>query len=272
MLKNKGIDELNIDIEGFSGPLDLLDTLIREKKLDILNLDIAILANQYFEYIKKNINTLDIDKLSSYLLMSTYLLELKAKKILLATELSNQSKEDFEYERDKLVSRIIEYRKYKDASKKLDNKRLKREMLHAKVSDLSTVSEASERVYIEKMPDYINPEKLLSSLMKAYEKYHFSLFSKNRIIVQELSVDEVKKEIVEFFKQNADRKISFAEYLANVDDLKISEQYIVTAFLALLELVKYHFVDLTQNDKTNELLISVNDLNNESIALGKGDN
>lgn len=272
MIEKNKVDDFSIDVEGFSGPLDLLDTLIKDKKMDILNLDIASLASQYFEYIKKNINTLDIDKLSSYLVMSTYLLELKAKKILLLTEMDEKTNEDFEYERDKLVNRIIEYRKYKDACLKLQNKRSKREILFAKPSNLTKLSGESEKIYIEKLPASINPQKLLDSIMSAYEKYHFSLFSKNRIIVQELSVDEIKKELVEFFKQNVNKEISFVEYLMNVDELKISEQYIVTAFLALLELVKYHFIDLTQKQENDEILIKVNDLNNEAIALGKGDN
>ncbi len=272
MKRTSRLDELNITVEAFSGPFSLLDTLIKEKKLDILALDISSLANQYYEYIKKNINTLDIDKLSSYLVLSTYLLDLKSKKVLSLTTMDEQLNEDFEYERDKLVARIIEYRKYQEVSNKLLSKHEKRQKLFSKDSDLMKLSEAYKRVYIEKMPTSINPQKLLNSIISAYEKYHFSLFSKNRIIVQELSVDEVKKDLVDFLKANKTKTLSFSYFLTSVDELKISEQYIVTAFLALLELVKYHLVDLSQNDESNEITMTINDLNNESIALNKGDN
>lgn len=271
MTENKSIvDDLNIDIEGFSGPLDLLDNLIRDNKLDILNLDISSLSVQYYEYIKNNLDKLEIDKLGSYLVLSTYLLDLKSKKILVALNEDAQTKEDFEYERDKLVSRIIEYRKYKEVCTKLVSKRSKREKMFSKDSNLTKLNESSEKIYYEKMPTYINPQKLLDAILKAYEKYHFSLFSKNNIIVQELSVDEVKKELITFLKQYILKQVTFDQFLVNVDELKISEQYIVTSFLALLELVKYHLVDLHQNNNSNEIFIDVKDLNDNSL-YDKGD-
>lgn len=266
-MQNKDI-EFNIDIEGFSGPLDVLDTLIRENKMDILDLNISLLANQYYEFIKKNFNKFEIDKLSNYLVMATYLLELKTKKILQGLE-ETQEESNFEYERDKLVAQIIEYRKYKEVCERLNVKREKRQTLYAKPSDIAKLKEGSERFYIEKLPSYIDPDKLLKSIISAYEKYHFSLFSKNKIIVQELSVDDIKKDLISFL--NTSKKItSFGEYLFSVDELKISEQYIVTTFLALLELVKYDVIVLEQNEQTNEIIITIKDLNNSKIALGQG--
>ncbi len=266
-MQNKDI-EFNIDIEGFSGPFDVLDTLIRENKMEILNLNVSLLANQYYGFIKSNLSKLEIDKLGNYLVMATYLLELKTKKILQGW---NESKEEsnFEYERDKLVAQIIEYRKYKEACEKLNIKRAKRQNLYGKPSDFEKIKEGSQRFYIEKLPNYIDPDKLLKSIIAAYEKYHFSLFSKNKIIVQELSVDDIKKDIINFL--NTSKEItSLAEYLFSVDELKISEQYIVTSFLALLELVKYDVIILEQNEQTNEIIITIKDLKNSKIALGQG--
>jgi segregation and condensation protein A len=71
--------------------------------------------------------------------------------------------------------------------------------------------------------------------------------------VQELSVDDVKKDIINFINKPKFKEASFSDFLSSIDPLKISEQYIVTCFLALLELVKYQKIILTQNNKDSEI-------------------
>ncbi len=73
---------LNFKLDTFDGPLDLLVELIKEKKMDILTLDIAELTFQYLEFVNKNLINLPIDDISEYLVMASYLTELKSKMIL----------------------------------------------------------------------------------------------------------------------------------------------------------------------------------------------
>jgi chromatin segregation and condensation protein Rec8/ScpA/Scc1 (kleisin family) len=85
-----------------------------------------------------------------------------------------------------------------------------------------------------------------------------ALFTHQKILVQELAVDDIEKEIMHFINDNNIDQISFSDYLKKVDELKLSQQYIVTCFSALLELVKYRKINLTQNDMNDDILISKN--------------
>jgi chromatin segregation and condensation protein Rec8/ScpA/Scc1 (kleisin family) len=76
--------------------------------------------------------------------------------------------------------------------------------------------------------------------------------------VQELAVDDIEKEIIEFLNTHDFKQISFSDYLKGVDELKLSQQYIVTCFSALLELVKYRKINLTQKGMEDDIFISKN--------------
>lgn len=241
---------LNIKLSSFDGPLDLLETLIREHKMDILNLDVAELTGQYLKYIEDNINSITIDEASDYLSMATYLLELKSKKIIPIEGLESNS--NFEYERDKLVKRIIEYKKYKEAIPKFLSKRDLRLEHYAKSAD-DIEQYANQNASVEDLPQSIDANKLLVAMEKALEKYRFMLFTRQKIIVQELAVDVVESDILDYLKNNSKKEVSFSDYLASIDELKLTFQYIVTTFLALLELVKYRQINLTQKDFNDDI-------------------
>jgi chromatin segregation and condensation protein Rec8/ScpA/Scc1 (kleisin family) len=85
-------------------------------------------------------------------------------------------------------------------------------------------------------------------MQSAFEKWKFQLFTKRKIIVQELAVDDIEKDILDFLEAHP-KQISFSDYLAQIDEIKISQQYIVTCFVALLELVKYRQIDLVQKNE-----------------------
>jgi segregation and condensation protein A len=159
---------LNLKLSSFDGPIDLLESLIREHKLDILNLDIAALAAQYLKFIKKNINDITIDDASEYLSMATYLLELKSKKVI-PIENNGLTDSNFEYERDKLVKRIIEYRKYKGAIPELISRQNQRLEMYAKRAD-DLESYAPDNLIIEELPTNIDPMKLSKAMELAFEK------------------------------------------------------------------------------------------------------
>jgi segregation and condensation protein A len=159
---------LNLSLESFDGPIDVLETLIREHKLDILDLDIAKLTSQYLTFIHENINKISIDDASEYLAMATYLLELKSKKILPIENLDINNS-NFEYERDKLVKRIIEYKKYKDIIPHLINKQSERLGMYAKNAD-DLEAYVPEQEITEKLPDNVEPMKLLKAMEIAFEK------------------------------------------------------------------------------------------------------
>jgi segregation and condensation protein A len=162
------VTTLNLKLNAFDGPIDLLESLIREHKMDILNLDVAELAAQYLKFIKQHINDISIDDAGEYLSMATYLLELKSKKILPIESLETGNS-NFELERDRLVHRIIEYRKYKNAIPQLLVNQNQRLQMYAKQAD-DLEAFAPEETIIEELPTSVDPKRLVKAMELAFEK------------------------------------------------------------------------------------------------------
>jgi segregation and condensation protein A len=152
-------NELSLSIENFDGPIDLLAQLVSKQKIDILKVNVLEIVDQYVDYIKNNIQNLDIDSASEYLNMAAYLVEFKSRKLL--PELSTEEDKNFEYERDKLLQRIIEHNKYKEIVPKLVNSHTKRHKMSGKApSDLTKYKEMQKKDTTFTLPKSINPDRL----------------------------------------------------------------------------------------------------------------
>ena len=149
----------HLKLKDFEGPIALLDAMIRERKMDVLALDVAKIAEQYLAFIKSEIDTISIDDASEFLEMATYLVNLKSKKIIPIENVA-EKENNFEYERDKLIQRIIEYRKYKELVNTLIEKKQERSKMLSKVGN-DIENYAPESLILEALPDKINPNKLL---------------------------------------------------------------------------------------------------------------
>lgn len=244
----------HLKLKDFEGPIALLDAMIRERKMDVLTLDVAKIAEQYLAFIKSEIDTISIDDASEFLEMATYLVNLKSKKIIPIENVADKEN-NFEYERDKLIQRIIEYRKYKELVNTLIEKKQERSKMLSKVGN-DIENYAPESLILEALPDKINPNKLLSAVMEAFEKYQMSLFVQKKILVQELSIADVEDALWNFLIKNDVKEISFSNYLERIDQMLLSQQYIVTTFLAMLDLTKYHKITLLQKENDPEIYIT----------------
>ena len=98
-----------ITIDNFQGPLDLLLHLIKQSKMDIMNIKLEIIIDEYLDYINK-MSEMNLDIASSYLVMASELLEIKSKMLLPKEE--DEEEEDDPKER--LINRLILYQQYKD--------------------------------------------------------------------------------------------------------------------------------------------------------------
>ena len=106
--------EYEVKIDAFEGPLDLLLHLIKESKVDIWDIKIVEITDQYLNYIK-SMEKLNLNIASDYLVMASELMEMKSKLLLPRTKLEEEEEE--EDPREKLIQRLIEYQKYKDMTK-----------------------------------------------------------------------------------------------------------------------------------------------------------
>lgn len=219
-----------VRLEMFEGPLDLLLHLIHKNELDITNIPIALITEQYLEYLKL-MKVLNLDMAGEYLLMASTLLYIKSKMLLPAS--SEEGEEEGEDPRAELVRRLLEYQKYKEAATELE----KRPMLDRDVFLRSTpmeVEDAGEEERVE-----VNLFELIEAFRKILERVKTEEF--HEVILDRLSVEEKAQEIFSLLQRE---KRSMAFHLLFPE--QASRRVIIITFLAILELVKMKLVRIFQ--------------------------
>ncbi len=236
---------MNVDftIDTFSGPLDLLLHLIKENKMNIFDIKIEEITNQYLSYIEK-MEKMNLTIASSYLVMASELIEMKSKLLLPRHEEEEENEED---PRENLVNRLLEYQQYKEITEALKEKERERRNIYTKPSEnLSN--------YVEKSIS-INTDVSLDDLMEAFEK--FLLRQKEnrplhtKVTTKELSIKKRRSDISQILRRH--HKISFFK-LFDV----LTKEYIVVTFLAILEMAKEGEIRITQENNFDEIMCEVN--------------
>ncbi len=230
-----------VRLEMFEGPLDLLLHLIHKNELDITNIPIALITEQYLEYLKL-MKVLNLDMAGEYLLMASTLLYIKSKTLLPAS--SEEGEEEGEDPRAELVRRLLEYQKYKEAAAELE----KRPMLDRDVFLRSTpmeVEDAGEEERVE-----VNLFELIEAFRNILERVKTEEF--HEVILDRLSVEEKAQEIFSLLQRE---KRSMAFHLLFPE--QASRRVIIITFLAILELVKMKLVRVFQLTPFETIRISL---------------
>jgi segregation and condensation protein A len=225
-----GNSPYTVRLEIFEGPLDLLLHLIHKNELDITNIPIALITEQYLEYLEL-MKVLNLDIAGEYLLMVSTLLYIKSKMLLPTS--SEEGEEEGEDPRAELVRRLLEYQKYKEAAAELE----KRPMLDRDVFIQSSSME------IEDVGEEERVEVSLFELVEAFRKIleRVKLEEFHEVILDRLSVEEKVQEILSLLQRE---KRSMAFHLLFHE--QASRRVIIITFLAILELVKMKLVRIFQ--------------------------
>ncbi|MBE0473785.1 ScpA family protein [Rhodoferax sp.] len=220
-------DALEVFLEAFEGPLDLLLYLIRKQNFNILDIPMAGLTRQYLTYVEE-IRHRNLELAAEYLLMAAMLIEIKSRMLLPPKHVADgQEAED---PRAELVRRLLEYEQMKLAAARLnDLPQLGRDFLRA-------------QIYIEQSLAPRFPEVALSDLQQAWQAIlqRATLVQRHKITREELSVREHMSMVL---KKLQGRR--FVEFEALFDPVKGAPVLVVT-FIALLELAKETLIDITQ--------------------------
>ncbi len=219
-----------IRLEMFEGPLDLLLHLIHKNELDITNIPIALITEQYLEYLKL-MKVLNLDVAGEYLLMASTLLYIKSKTLLPTS--SEEEVEEEEDPRAELIRRLLEYQKYKEAAVELE----KRPLLDRDVFIRSTSMEMEDTGEEERVE--VSLFELVEAFRKILERVKGEEF--HEVILDRLSVEEKVQEILSLLQRE---KRSMAFHLLFPE--QASRRVIIITFLAILELVKTKLVRIFQ--------------------------
>ena len=221
---------LQVFLEAFEGPLDLLLYLIRRQNIDILDIPIAEITKQYVQYIEM-MKELQLELAGEYLLMAAMLAEIKSRMLLPRPEADDEEEED---PRAELVRRLQEYERFKKAAQDIsDLPRLERDVFVAN-------AEAPERKVVTKMPDVTLKELLLSfhDVLRRAE-----MFSNLHVQREPLSVRQRMSEILTRIKAG-----SFTGF-ADLFDPEEGRMGVAVTFIAILELLRESVIDVVQSDE-----------------------
>ena len=215
------------NIEQFSGPLDLMLHLIRENKLDIFDLDVVVLCDQYLEYLEK-MQDLKLEIESEYLVELATLIEYKSKKLLPknSAELEDDYKED---PKDALVKRLIEYQKYKEVSLKFQEAYSERlEQMAKPLSDVDNFRDDTDDVLYDG-----NSYELLKAMNRILRRLKLSRPVETKLAKKEISVDD-RILVIKARLKDMNESFDFDVLIDDCHDL----QGVVVTFLAVLDLIK----------------------------------
>jgi segregation and condensation protein A len=225
---------LEVFLEAFEGPLDLLLYLIRRQNLDILDIPIAEITRQYVDYIEM-MKEVQLELAGEYLLMAAMLAEIKSRMLLPRSE---EAEEDEDDPRAELVRRLQEYERYKKAAEDLATlPRMERDLQQAR-------AEVTERKVEIKLPDLAMKEMLLAFkdvLARA------EMFARLHVQREPLSVRQRMSEVL--LKLGDDHFTDFTDLF----DPAEGRLGVVVTFIALLELLKESVIELVQSEPYSPL-------------------
>lgn len=232
-----------IKINDFEGPLDLLLHLIKKSNIDIYEINLVDIANQYLEYINK-MEELNLDVASEYLVVAAELIELKSRALLPNIEVEDDIYE--EDPKDSLINRLVEYKKYKEISESFRNLEEKRKEIFTKIP--SNYDQYIEGLLIKN--SNLNINDLLSIMNKFIDRKDLEKPLKTTVTNREYSVRDRISKIKEILKDK--KKITLNELI----EIK-EKSYIVVTFLSILEMAKNNEIDIRQDNNFNYIIISL---------------
>lgn len=235
-------NKYNIKIENFEGPLDLLCHLIDKNKMDIYDIKISEIADQYIEYINA-MEEANLEITSEFLVMASTLLYIKSKGLL-----PNQVENEEELTEEQLIERIIEYKKYKEITKKLKEgyeEFSKRFFKFAEVIELP-----KQKLEVEYEKDVL-PQIYSQIIQRNEEKINVNAKNIEKIAITETY--SVGSKVKEMFRELIKKPKFVFNKLYSLS--KCNKQEVVTAFTGLLELSRRNKVVTVQEELFGDITV-----------------
>jgi segregation and condensation protein A len=223
-------EALEVFLDAFEGPLDLLLYLIRKQNLDILNVNVFEITRQYMEYIEL-MQGMQLELAAEYLVMASMLAEIKSRMLLPRSK--EEGEEDEEDPRAELIRRLQEYEQFKEAAENLD-----------------TMPRVGRDIFLadEMRPDYerpkLHPDVDLREVLLAFKDVmsRAEMFEEHEVQRETLSTRQRMGDVLDRLQGKA-----FVPFVA-LFDASEGRMGVLVTFLAILELSKESLIDLVQND------------------------
>jgi segregation and condensation protein A len=234
-------EEYRVQLDVFEGPLDLLLYLIKRDEVDIYDIPIELITNQYMRYIEL-MRMLDLNIAGDFLVMAATLMMIKSRMLLPAEERSEIDEEEEEDPRWDLVRQLVEYKKFKDVAMRLQVMEERQENAFAREGEgVKLGSDADLALQDVSIFDLISA---FSETLKRVKEEELT-----EIFAERFTVGEKIDALVGVLREEG--RVAFSSLFANM----ASRQEIVCTFLALLELIRLNQVRAVQDDHFSEIMI-----------------
>lgn len=237
---------VNIKIENFEGPFDLLLHLIKKNEMDIYDIKIYDITNQYLEYID-NMHEIDLEITSEFIVIAATLLEIKSK--LLLPNVDNEINEEDDDPRKELISKLLEYKKFKSVASFLRRKEETAGILYSKKPEIIEDKREQKEDILKDITILI-----LFNIYNELLNNYFNKMNTENTMVREIPIDKYKvedkmEEIALRFSNTP--RLCFSEIIQKCS----SKIEMVVTFLALLELIKLRSVTVLQEENFKEIYV-----------------
>ena len=236
--------EYQVTVDQFTGPLDLLLHLIKEHDMDLLDLDVAAVCDQYLAYIQTMDPSL-LEAVSEYLVMAAWLIEMKSKLLLPKPEIDEE--DDYEAERKRMIERLIEKNRINGILEAFEASYDKRQTMHSKIpSALEEYLPSGEETILEGMEVY----DLIKAMQRVMQRRALLQPLESKIARVEISIDERTEQIRSYFLRHKDKTVDFEDLFDEGD-----RYFAIVTFLSILVLVKNSELLITQSGNFEKIYL-----------------
>lgn len=236
--------EYQVTVDQFTGPLDLLLHLIKEHDMDLLDLDVAAVCDQYLAYIQTMDPSL-LEAVSEYLVMAAWLIEMKSKLLLPKPEIDEE--DDYEAERKRMIERLIEKNRINGILEAFEASYDKRQTMHSKIpSALEEYLPSGE----ETIPEGMEVYDLIKAMQRVMQRRALPQPLESKIARVEISIDERTEQIRSYFLRHKDKTVDFEDLFDEGD-----RYFAIVTFLSILVLVKNSELLITQSGNFEKIYL-----------------
>lgn len=236
--------EYQVTVDQFTGPLDLLLHLIKEHDMDLLDLDVAAVCDQYLAYIQTMDPSL-LEAVSEYLVMAAWLIEMKSKLLLPKPEIDEE--DDYEAERKRMIERLIEKNRINGILEAFEASYDKRQTMHSKIpSALEEYLPSGE----ETIPEGMEVYDLIKAMQRVMQRRSLLQPLESKIARVEISIDERTEQIRSYFLRHKDKTVDFEDLFDEGD-----RYFAIVTFLSILVLVKNSELLITQSGNFEKIYL-----------------
>ena len=239
-----------VKVADFEGPFDLLLHLIRKNKMDIYNVEIYKVTNQYLEYLNTR-KVMDLEITSEFIVVAATLIEIKSKNLLPKVKVDEEEESEEDIEK-RLMERLIEYKKIKNVSEFFKNKYINAGEVFSKKPEIieEIKPEKIDNDDIFKNLTLLDLYNIYNKILETYrEKQNKVNVVQKKIYVDKYKVEDKMEELLERFKSS-----EVIEFNNLMKESTCKLETVVT-FLALLELIKIRTIQVFQDESFSNILI-----------------